>query len=121
MNLFISSLLTLCSFYSHPPVLKATNSDFQEFQKIANFTGLLLGINNAVDLDDEQAYKLAKKALFKIKETINSGQDAIYSFVDYLELIASCAKGFTYKFAEDNSGKKKKLVYVIKQLTLYCL
>ena len=36
-----------------------------------------------------------------------------FPLFDYLKLIASRAKGFTYKLAEDTSGKKKKLVGVV--------
>ena len=71
---------------------------------------MLLGINNAVDLDDDQAYELVKQALLEITETIGGGQDANFSFVNYLELIVSRAKGSTYKLAENNRGKKTKLV-----------
>ena len=94
-------------------VLKSTNGDFQEFQKIANSTGLLAGIDNSVDINDDQAYELARQIWLEVTESIGGGMDAIFSFVDYLELIQSRATGFTYSLAEDTSGKKKKLVGVL--------
>ena len=98
---------------SHLPVLKKTNGNFQEFQKIAKSTGLLSGIDNTVELDDDEAYELGKQYWLEINDSIGGDSDAIFSFVDYLKLIASRAKGFTYKLAEDTSGNKKKLVGVV--------
>ena len=68
-------------------VLKSTNGDFQEFQKIANSTGLLAGIDHSVDINYDQAYELARQIWLEVTESIGGGMDAIFSFVDYLELI----------------------------------
>ena len=66
---------------SHLPVLKKTNGNFQEFQKIAKCTGLLSGIDNTVELDDDEAYELAKQYWLKIIDSIGGDSDAIFSFV----------------------------------------
>ena len=105
--------LCYCSINFHLPVLKKTNGNFQEFQKIAKSTGLLSGIDNTVEFDDDEAYELGKQYWLEINDSFGGDSDAIFSFVDYLKLIASRAKGFTYKLAEDTSGNKKKLVCVI--------
>ena len=50
-----------------------------------------------------------------------NGEDALFSFLDYLELIKSRAGGFSYKLAEDISGKRKKLVGVLwMTATMHC-
>ena len=105
--------LTFCSFNCPFQVLKSTSGDFEEFQKIANSSGLLTGIDNSVDIDDDQAYELARQIWLEVTESIGGGIDAIFSFVDYLKLIQSHATGFIYSLAEDTSGKKKKLVGVL--------
>ena len=74
---------------------------------------MLSGIDDAIDLDDDQVYELSSQIWLEVQESLGGSQDAIFSFVDYLELIASRATGFTYKLAEDTSGKKKRLVGVL--------
>ena len=72
---------------SHLPVLKKTNGNFQEFQKIAKSSGLLSGIDNTVELDDDEAYELDKQYWLEINDSIGGDMDAIFFFVNYLQLI----------------------------------
>ena len=45
-----------------------TNGNFQEFQKISKCNGLLSWIDNTVELDDDEAYELAKQKLMTLLE-----------------------------------------------------
>ena len=58
-----------------------TNGNFQEFQKISKCNGLLSWIDNTVELDDDEAYELAKQYWLKIIDSIGGDSDAIFSFV----------------------------------------
>ena len=47
-------------------------------------------------------------------------EEAIFSFLHYLELIKSRAKGFMYKVASNESGKKKKFMGVLWLTVTMC-
>ena len=96
------------------PILKSTAGDFEQFQLIANSNGILSGLETNMSLDDDEAYAMSHNVLLEVQNSIDgSGEDAIFKFVDYLELIAECTKGFTYKLAENSTGNKRKLTGVV--------
>ena len=96
------------------PVLKAAGGIFHEFQQMANDSDLLSGIDNSTSINDDEAYELAVGTFHDVINSVGGkNEDAVFKFVDYLELICARAKGFSYKLAEDNRGHKKKLVGVI--------
>ena len=96
------------------PVFKRTNGDFQTFQEQATSSELLSGIDDAPSLNDDEAYDMAASAWFEIRNSFGgNSEEAVFQFVDYLELIQARAKGFTFKLAEDTSGKKSKLLGVL--------
>jgi hypothetical protein len=96
------------------PILKSTAGDFEQFQLIANSNGMLSGLETNVSLDDDEAYAMSHNVLLEVQNSIGgSGEDAVFKFVDYLELIAERAKGFTYKLAENSTGNKRQLTGVV--------
>jgi len=94
------------------PTFRNSNEDYEEFKKFVNCDDLLKGIDNE-ELDDDEAYQLGHNLWLEVLNTADTKEEAIMSFVEYLELIKCRAKGFTYKLAEDMSGEEKKLVGVI--------
>ena len=78
-----------------------------------NNSPLIGGLDDCVDINDDEAYTLATE----IWEDINrSGLDdgsSILSFVEYLKIIQTRAKGFSFAMPEgdskDNSTKKTLL------------
>ncbi len=90
------------------PTLRKSNFDYEEFKKVVNCDDLLNGIDNE-ELDDDDAYQLAHTVWLDLLSTTDTKEEAIFSFIEYLNLIKCRAKGFTYKLAEevDTSGKKK--------------
>ena len=102
------------------PIYKSTDGNYTDFQEVANANDLLDGIDNAPTLDDDEAYALAQSLWLEVMSTMNDEEDMIFSFIDYLELIKTRAKGFVYRLAssENNMGgerSRKKLLGVIWQ------
>ena len=102
------------------PIYKATDGNYDKFKEVANANDLLDGIDNAPTLDDDEAYDLAQSLWLEVTNTTKNTEEAIFSFIDYLELIKSRAKGFVYCLAgEDISvpgqGNRRKLLGVLWQ------
>ena len=99
------------------PTFRKTNQDYEEFKRVANANDMLKGIENTSSLDDDEAYELAQSLWLEMAASANDREDAIFSFIEYLELIKSRAKGFVYELARDTSDdpNRKKLLGVIWQ------
>ncbi len=95
------------------PSFKKTKGDYEEFKKVANSNDMLSGIDNTPSLHDDEAYQLGQSLWLELVNTTDTKEEAMMSFIEYLELIKSRARGFTYKLAEDTSEQKKKLLGVI--------
>ena len=97
------------------PKFKSTGAgDFEAFQSIVNASDLLCGIDDMPTLDDDEAYELAQSAWQELQLTDSTcNADSLFSFVGYLELIKSRAKGFCYELARDNSIKDKPLIGIM--------
>ena len=85
------------------PTFRKTNQDYEEFKRVANANDMLKGIENTSSLDDDEAYELAQSLWLEMAASANDREDAIFSFIEYLELIKSRAKGFVYELARDTS------------------
>ena len=111
-------------------VFKNTNGDYEAFKKMVNASDFLSGIDNETSIDDDEAYELAQSAWAEVNDAVENKDEALFSFIDFLKLIAARAKGFTYKLATEEivtrrSGSgtgasvggsgKKKLIGVLWQ------
>ena len=67
---------------------------------------LLDGIENEIDIDDDEAYELAQLLWLEVTGSSVSKDEELFSFIEYLELIKSKAKGFAYQLAEMPSNTK---------------
>jgi len=97
------------------PIYSNTNGDYEEFKKIVNANNMLNGIENDVTIDDDEAYELAQSLWLEVTSTVSNKEEAIFSFINYLELIKSRAKGFVFCLAKDKNGRKKTLLGVLWQ------
>jgi len=98
------------------PIYRKSNCQYEEFKEVVNASELMHGIDNEESLNDDEAYELAQSLWLEIASTTsNNKEEAIFSFMEYLVLIQSRAKGFTYKLAEGTvkGGSKKKLLGVL--------
>ena len=86
------------------PIYKSTDDNYTDFQEVVNANDLLDGIDNAPTLDDDEAYALAQSLWLEVMSTMNDEEDMIFSFIDYLELIKTWAKGFVYRLASSENG-----------------
>ena len=84
-----------------------TDKDYEAFKELVNDSDLLSGIDNQPALEDDEAYELACIICEEVLATSENLEDAIFSFVEYLDLIADRAKGFSYKVVSESkiSGK----------------
>ena len=111
-------------------VFKNTNGDYEAFKKMVNASDFLSGIDNETSIDDDEAYELAQSMWAEVNDAVENKDEALFSFIDFLKLIAARAKGFTYKLATEEivtrrSGSgtgasvggsgKKKLIGVLWQ------
>jgi len=88
----------------------STDKDYEAFQEIVNDSDLLSGIDDQTALEDDEAYELACVICEEVLATTDNLEDAIFSFVEYLDLIADRAKGFSYKVVSETKGSNKKLL-----------
>ena len=98
----VAKLLALCR----------SARDFEDFRAQANITELQGGIDNEFELDDDEAYAMAQE----VCATITGGhdyKDSLFSILDYLELIAQHAKGFSFEKSTSTdsiTNSKKELL-----------
>ncbi len=52
-----------------------------------------------MDIDDDEAYELAHSLWLEVTGMSVSKVDKLFSFIEYLELIKSKAKGFVFQLA----------------------
>jgi len=95
------------------PVYKQSNGDYEQFKAVVNASDMLNGIEDEVSLDDDEAYEFSQSLWLEVVRTTDS-QNGLFSFIEYLDLMHSKAKGFTYKISESPShnstcGHNKKL------------
>jgi len=92
------------------PQYRECNGSYDTFTRLMNDSDLLNGIDDDFDLDDDEAYDLAREAWYQISQQTDDSNDSLFSFIDYLKLIASRAKGFVYELAssvpEENTSKE---------------
>jgi len=85
---------------------------------VVNAGHLLDGIENEIDIDDDEAYELAQSLWLEVTGSSVSKDKELFSFIEYLELIKSKAKGFAFQLSEipsNTSHLGKKLIGVIWQ------
>ena len=93
---------------------------------MVNANDLLEGIDNAPTLDDDETYELAQSLWLEVMSTMNDSEDMIFSFIDYLELIKTRAKGFVYRLASSENGtgcdpSRKKLLVTNTREKIICV
>ena len=101
------------------PVYRRSDGDYEQFKEVVNAGNLLDGIENEIDIDDDEAYEFAQSLWLEVVSTMDS-KEGLFSFIKHRDLICLKAKGFTYKIAESPShkstcGHNKKLLGVIWQ------
>jgi len=74
-----------------------TDKDYESFIYVVNDSELLLGIDDQTALEDDEVYELACVICKEALVTTENLEDAIFSFLEYLDLLADRAKGFSYK------------------------
>jgi hypothetical protein len=100
------------------PVYRRSDGDYEQFKEVVNAGNLLYGIENEIDIDDDEAYELAQLLWLEVTGSSVSKDEELFSFLEYLELIKSKAKGFAFQLAEMSSKTSesgKKLIGVIWQ------
>jgi hypothetical protein len=85
--------------------------DYASFAETMDDGVFLDGIDNDFDLDDDHATQLATELWLEILGGNEDSSDTIINIQQYMELIASKAKGFVYAFALDSEGKANGLVW----------
>ena len=103
------------------PTFRKSNQDYETFKEVVNASDMLQGIDNE-ELTDDEAYQLGYDLWLELVNTTNTKEEAMMSFIEYLELIKARAKGFTYKLAETSedaniSGNNNKKLLGVMWMT----
>ena len=106
------------TFYIRLKVMKArrhfhnANKEYNTFKEEINSCDLLNGIDDQCTLDDDDAYELAHQLCEEVVRTSKNDTEAIFSFQEYLALIAERATGFSYQVVSERRKNETKLLGV---------
>lgn len=78
------------------PNFKQANCDCEHFKAIVNSSDLPYGIENEVSLNDDEAYEFVQSLWLEIISTTEKNKDRLFTFIEYLDLMKSKAKRFSY-------------------------
>ena len=67
-------------------VYRRTNRDFEQFIEVVNASDLLGGVENEVDIDDDEAYELAQALWLEVTGMSVSKDDELFSFIAYFRI-----------------------------------
>ena len=89
---------------SYLPTLRE-NPDYESFCEHVNDSELLDGIDNEIDMDDDEINKMAKECwLDSLQQHSGDKNAAVYSLMEYMTLLREKCKGFAYDVAYDTEG-----------------
>ncbi len=102
------------------PTYRNTNGEYERFKEVVNSDHLLNGNDNEFTVNNDEAYELAQSLWIEVMSSMEEKtEDAIFSFIEYLQLIQLCASGFVFKLASADSiesiSPKKNLCGVLWQ------
>ena len=115
--------LTFCNiFYIRAKVKKwlshcEEHPDYESFSQVMDDNELINGIDNDFDFDGDDVTKIATDVWLEVLGDNNASNDIITT-QQYMELIASKAKGFVYSFVLDDTGNANGLVW--QMATMCC-
>ena len=92
---------------------RSCNTDYDLFKEVANDSELLGGLDNQSDLTDDEVYDLFHSICQEITTTGKTNEEMFFSFREYMHLLATRCKGFSYKVLTQTSGLKKDLLGII--------
>ena len=88
------------------PIYRSTQN-YEEFTKCCEESVLLEGIDNVVDINDDEAYELAQEICEEVIGEVGSEAGKVLSVLQYLKLISVRAKGFVYSW--ENSHRMHRV------------
>ncbi|KAL7535171.1 hypothetical protein ACHAWF_005077 [Thalassiosira exigua] len=96
------------------PIYRLCNGAYEQFSEQLSESNLTGFVDDETDLDDDVAYQIAHDLWLEISTDANK-EDGIFTFVQYLNLIKSRAKGFSFKIASGEGSRpgKKRLLGVL--------
>ncbi|KAL7547361.1 hypothetical protein ACHAWF_011956 [Thalassiosira exigua] len=102
------------------PIYRDSNGDYGSFKELVNSSDLLGGIDDNPHVDDDEAHELSQQLWLEVESSSTDREQSILSFIEYLKLIQSHAKGFVYELATDSrpasqKNSKKRLLSVLRQ------
>lgn len=89
---------------SYLPTLRE-NPEYESFCEHVNDSELLDGIDNEIDMDDDEINKMAKDCwLDSLQQSRGDKRAALSSLLEYMALLRERCKGFDYELAYDTDG-----------------
>ncbi|KAL7550438.1 hypothetical protein ACHAWF_013673 [Thalassiosira exigua] len=102
------------------PSYRHYDGDYKAFQQRIDQSDLVGFLNDDVDIDDGVAYQIAHGMWLELSSDV-SNKEGIFTFMEYLKLIQSRAKGFVFKVATGEGsvrGKKRLLCVILMTATI---
>ena len=84
------------------PLYSQSNMGYKDFKNAIASSDFMKGIDKQPTLTDGKAYDLDKTVWNEVLATTKSKEEALFSFVEYLDLVKSHVKGFMYKIADEH-------------------
>lgn len=96
------------------PTYLQSNKDFQKFDTALKSSKLPQGIDSDTITDDEAVEMIHEiwSSMINDHEMEDSDEARLLCFSDYMRIIGSKAKGFTYRFATDDDGVCNGVVWM---------
>ncbi|KAL7545888.1 hypothetical protein ACHAWF_014596 [Thalassiosira exigua] len=96
------------------PSYRNCDGNYVAFQQRMEQSDLVGFLDDEVDIDDDVAYQVSHDMWLEISSSV-SNEEGIFTFIEYLKLIQSRAKGFVFKVAtgEGSAKGKKRLLGVL--------
>ena len=85
------------------PEFRETNRDYAIFKERISAEEVMQGLDNQPDVNEDEAYSIARQTWLEICKSNSSQSEMLFSFKQYLKLIQSRAKGFSYKIYGDDT------------------
>ena len=93
------------------PVLQE-NPGYEEFKAFINDAEVLHGIDDELEITDDLAHKLANELWLGVLVKNCDDSDSVFTFEEYMKLLAASAPGFFYVIALDASSTANGVVWM---------
>ena len=93
------------------PVLQ-DNQGYDEVKHVVNDADIIHGIDDELEITDDLAHKLANELWLDVLANNKDDFDSVFTFEEYMKLLAASAPGFVYAIALDAAGTANGVIWM---------